>query len=54
MWGSQLIIDLRKKTHYVFGLMYHFVWIPKYRNKIFVEPYRSDLKAIIRKVGYDD
>ena len=33
--------------------MYHFVWIPKYRHKVFVEPYRSALKAIIEKVGYD-
>ncbi|MBP6367259.1 MAG: hypothetical protein KA343_08105 [Nitrosomonas sp.] len=21
--------------------MYHFVWIPKYRHKVFMEPYRS-------------
>ncbi len=34
--------------------MYHFVWIPKYRHKIFVEPYRSSLKAIIEKIGYDN
>ncbi len=33
--------------------MYHFVWIPKYRNKVFCEPYRSELKAIIQKIGYD-
>jgi len=33
--------------------MYHFVWIPKYRHKIFNEPYRSSLKAIIEKIGYD-
>ena len=33
--------------------MYHFVWIPKYRHKIFVEPYRETMKAIINKVGYD-
>ena len=32
--------------------MYHFVWIPKYRHKIFVEPFRGDLKAIIQKIGY--
>ena len=33
--------------------MYHFVWIPKYRHKVFKEPYRSTMKAIIQKVGYD-
>jgi len=33
--------------------MYHFVWIPKYRHKVFEEPYRSVLKNIIRKIGYD-
>jgi putative transposase len=33
--------------------MYHFVWIPKYRHKVFEEPYRTVLKDIIRKVGYD-
>jgi len=33
--------------------MYHFVWIPKYRHKVFEEPYRTVLKDIIKKVGYD-
>ena len=33
--------------------MYHFVWIPKYRHKVFAEPYRSSLKKIIQKIGYD-
>ena len=33
--------------------MYHFVWLPKYRHKVFEEPYRSVLKNIIRKIGYD-
>jgi putative transposase len=33
--------------------MYHFVWIPKYRHKVFKEPYRGSLKAIIEKTGYD-
>ncbi len=33
--------------------MYHFVWIPKYRHKVFTEPYRSNLKEIIYKIGYD-
>ena len=33
--------------------MYHFVWIPKYRHKVFIEPYRESLKLIIKKIGYD-
>ena len=33
--------------------MYHFVWIPKYRYKVFEEPYQSELKAIINKIAYD-
>ncbi|PCH56732.1 MAG: IS200/IS605 family transposase [Legionellales bacterium] len=33
--------------------MYHMVWIPKYRHKVFTEPYRSSLKNIIMKIGYD-
>jgi putative transposase len=33
--------------------MYHFVWIPKYRKKVFEELYREVLKKIIGKIGYD-
>jgi len=33
--------------------MYHFVWIPKYRHKVFAEPYREMLKGIIGKAAYD-
>jgi len=33
--------------------MYHFVWILQYPNKVFVEPYREAMKAIIHKIGYD-
>ena len=33
--------------------MYHFVWIPKYRRKVFAEPYREAMKIIIQKIGYD-
>jgi putative transposase len=29
------------------------VWIPKYRHKIFVEPQRESMKAIINKIAYD-
>ena len=46
-------MDLQKNTHHVYRLMYHFVWIPKYRHKVFVEPQRETMKAIIQKVGYD-
>jgi putative transposase len=33
--------------------MYHFVWITKYRHKVFEEPCRGELKSIIEKIGYD-
>jgi putative transposase len=46
-------MELQRNTHHVFRIMYHFVWIPKYRDKVFHEPYRSHLKAIIEKIGYD-
>ncbi len=47
-------MELRRNIHHVFRIMYHFVWIPKYRHKIFVEPYRESLKLIIKQIGYDD
>ena len=46
-------MELQKNTHHVFRLMYHFVWIPKYRHKVFVAPQREAMKAIICKIGYD-
>ncbi|MFT4629023.1 MAG: putative transposase [Arenicella sp.] len=46
-------MDLQRNTHHAYRLMYHFVWIPKYRHKVFEEPYRGELKAIIEKIGYD-
>ncbi len=46
-------MELQRNSHHVFRIMYHFVWIPKYRHKIFEEPYRSTLKGIIGKIGYD-
>lgn len=42
-----------QNAHHVFHLHYHFVWIPKYRHKIFVEPYREDLKNIIKQTAYN-
>ena len=46
-------MELQRNTHHVFRFMYHFVWIPKYRHKVFSEPYRGELKAIIQKISYD-
>ena len=46
-------MELDRNSHHVFRIMYHFVWIPKYRHKIFDEPYRTKLKDIISKIGYD-
>ncbi|MCT4636017.1 MAG: IS200/IS605 family transposase [Rickettsiales bacterium] len=46
-------MELQRNSHHVFCIMYHFVWIPKYRKKVFEEPYRSTLKEIIKKIGYD-
>jgi putative transposase len=46
-------MELQRNTHHVYRLVYHFVWIPKYRHKVFSEPYRGVLKGIIEKIGYD-
>lgn len=46
-------MELDRNSHHVFRIMYHFVWIPKYRHKVFDEPYRTKLKDIICKIGYD-
>ena len=46
-------MELQRNSHHVFRIMYHFVWIPKYRNKVFRDPYRESLKKIIGKIGYD-
>ena len=46
-------MELQKNTHHVYRLMYHFVWIPKYRHKVFEEPYQAAMKAMIEKIGYD-
>lgn len=46
-------MELQRNTHHVFRIMYHFVWIPKYRRKVFIEPYRSTLREIIEQIGYD-
>ena len=46
-------MELQRNMHHVYRLMYHFVWIPKYRHKVFSDPYREVLKGIIKKSGYD-
>lgn len=46
-------MELQRNTHHVFRIMYHFVWLPKYRHKVFEEPQRSVMKSIIEKIGYD-
>ncbi len=46
-------MELQRNTHHVYRLMYHFVWIPKYRHKVFSMPQREALKLIIQKIGYD-
>jgi putative transposase len=46
-------MELQKNTHHLFRLMYHFVWILKYWHKLFTDPYRESLRAIIEKIGYD-
>ena len=46
-------MELQRNTHHVYRLMYHFVWIPKYRHKVFREPYSGELKGIIEKIGYN-
>ena len=48
-----LLMELQRNTHHVYRLMYHFVWIPKYRHKVFSEPYRGTLKTIVEKIGFD-
>jgi putative transposase len=45
--------QLSRNSHHVFYLHYHFVWIPKYRHKVFSEPYRTALKSIIRQTAYN-
>ena len=37
-------MERQRNTHHVFRIMYHFVWIPKYRRS---------LKNIIEPIGYD-
>ncbi len=52
-FSAVLLMELQRNTHHVYRLMYHFVWTPKYRHKVFSEPCRGTLKAIIEKIGFD-
>jgi len=46
-------MELQRNTHHVYRVKYHFLWIPKYRHKVFSEPYRETLKGIIAKIGHN-
>ena len=46
-------MDLQHTEHHVYRLEYHLVWTPRYRHPVFIEPYRTALKQIIVKSGYD-
>lgn len=46
-------MQFARNAHHIYYLHYHFVWIPKYRHKVFEEPHRSYLKYLIRKIAYD-
>ena len=47
------LMELQRNTHHVYRLMYHFVWIPKYRHMVFSEPYSGELKGVIEKIGHN-
>ena len=46
-------MKLTRNSHHVFRIMYYFVWIPKYRHKVFAELCRNGLRGVILKIGYD-
>lgn len=41
------IAKIRKTRNCAYNINYHFVWIPKTRAKILVEPFKSDVKAYL-------
>jgi REP element-mobilizing transposase RayT len=43
-------MKLDRNVQHVYRLMYYFVWIVKYRHKVFKGPYREVLKDIIKKI----
>jgi putative transposase len=42
---------LRRSKHSVYDLKYHFVWIPKYREKLFNDRMTTRLKEIFREIA---
>ena len=38
------VAKVRYGNHYKYNINYHFVWIPKTRMKILVEPFKSDIE----------
>jgi putative transposase len=43
----QKISKVRKTRNSAYNINYHFVWIPKTRAKILVEPFKSDVKKFL-------
>jgi putative transposase len=41
------IAHIRKTRNAVYNINYHFVWIPKTRAKILVEPFKTDVKNFL-------
>ena len=41
------IARIRKTRNCAYNINYHFVWIPKTRAKILVEPFKSDVKRLL-------
>lgn len=41
------IAQIRKTRNCAYNINYHFVWIPKTRAKILVEPFKSDVKIFL-------
>jgi len=42
---------LRRSKHSVYDLKYHFVWIPKYRKKLFSDRMTTRLKELFREIA---
>ncbi len=41
---------LKRTTHAVYDLKYHFVWIPKYRKMILTEDISKRVEEIFREI----
>ncbi len=42
---------LRRSSHTVYDIKYHFVWIPKYRKQILVGEVAEYTKEVFRRIG---